>query len=173
MSDIEAITFEAQLWAVRHSITKKEEKTVITLHVHPAEAEALMNINLLNKRFQVAMAVIGDDEQPAKLGELDKVVPQLDEIRHELDQHKPRRKFSDLPRSQQAGMLCKDQDFWAFAAVKSEEGAKEFIYSRCHIDSRAQLDELDTPQRRFIKDNFDSMVYQFQQATGRTAELRS
>ena len=177
MSDIEAITFEAQLWAVRHSITKKEEKTVITLHCHPNDAEALMNINLLNRRFQVAMAAIGDDERPQDLGGVDERMksPDIGKPEAKADtqargfESRPRRKFSDLPRSQQAALLGDDPRFQKWLGVKDRIEARAAILGHCHMDSRKALDQEGDC---FVKDQWDALVEAYQTDTGRAAEIR-
>ena len=51
-----------------------------------------------------------------------------------------RRKFEDMPRSQQAGMLCHDENFQKWLSVDGNDNAAWEVRSRCAVGSRAELD---------------------------------
>ncbi len=59
--------------------------------------------------------------------------------------HGERRKFTNLPLAQQAGMLCADPVFRRFIVeelrlpCETEEEAKEAIYLRCGVGSRTEI----------------------------------
>ena len=151
---VPTIQFEAQLWRANHSVTQKEEKTVVTLHVHPSEAEPLMNGSIHGKRFQVVMAEIGDDEQP--VGVYGEPI-------------KPK----DHSYSTRAVMLCKDVGFqkWVaeeYAVEASEWEATQFIREACCIPSRASLND---PKKQDARDMFDQLQTEYLTAT-RTPERR-
>ncbi len=50
----------------------------------------------------------------------------------------PARKGGAL--AQKAGILCNEKGFQAFIEVKTPDAAKAFIYQRCGVDSRVDLD---------------------------------
>ena len=59
----------------------------------------------------------------------------------EPEQPKERGKFEDLPRSQQAGMLCQDKRFVAWCpGVTTPEEAAQYVRDYCGVTSRADLD---------------------------------
>ena len=155
---IPTIQFEARLWRANHSVTQKEEKTVVTLHVHPSEAEPLMNGSIHGKRFQVVMAEIGDDEQP--VGVYGEPI-------------KPK----DHSYSTRAVMRCKDVGFqeWVFARADyqapigvetAEEKCAVFLRWYCGITSRSQLNTNQAVQAKF--DHLQTEYY----AATRTPERR-
>ena len=78
-----------------------------------------------------------------------------------------RRRFSELPRSQQAGIRCDDPEFarWAIRNWGMEgDSAADVVRWRCQIASRAELDTNNRAAR--IWDEIDA---QFLQDTGRMA----
>lgn len=61
---------------------------------------------------------------------------------------KERKKWSDLPCSQQAAIRCGEPAFWRFIAetssaktVNSAEGAAQYLRLNCGVESRADLDK--------------------------------
>lgn len=58
-----------------------------------------------------------------------------------------KRKGGDLARK--AGILCGEKGFQAFAEVKTQEAAKAFVYQRCGIESRVDLDHDTEAALRF------------------------
>lgn len=76
-----------------------------------------------------------------------------------------RRRMSDLPRAQQAGILCTDPQFQAFIAAErdlpapaSEGLCAEHVRLACGVNSRASLDNHPTPATRFdaLRTAFDA-----------------
>jgi hypothetical protein len=84
---------------------------------------------------------------------------ELDDDNEPIDQKMRERvegqgKTSSERLSYVAAMLCKSEEFWAYInnytdetndfiqpTVRSEEDAKQWIYQKCGISSRAELDE--------------------------------
>ena len=142
--NIPSINFEAQLWSATHRVNRKEEVTVLTLHVHPTEAAQLMDMALQGKRFMVGMAEIADDEQP--------VEPPAEET---VDvPWGPKQTWESMKPSQQAGMLCNGYRFWDFLSANYSEkwdharkhrhtvdSAAVVVRLICKVASRADLDE--------------------------------
>jgi len=81
---------------------------------------------------------------------------------------KGRRRFDELPRSQQAALMCERVDFQKWCEVTDAEGARQAILNMCMVNSRAVLDHDDASARRW-----DYVLGHFRQATGQMAEMRS
>lgn len=62
---------------------------------------------------------------------------------------KPRRRFSEMSRAQQAGMMCADLQFQEFCCAHNEVEAADYVRSWCDIDSRSKLDFLETPAAKW------------------------
>lgn len=68
-----------------------------------------------------------------------------------------KRSWYELPASQRAALLCKDERFQFWASVSlppadgrgPEENAKEYLRRRCGVKSRAELTMNDTARRKF------------------------
>ena len=85
---------------------------------------------------------------------------------------KPRRPMSEVPRSQQAGILCKDDQFHQFLerlydiTIADNDDpticAAEFVCNFCKVDSRTQLDS--EPDRGNV---WDGLRAQFDAWAGR------
>lgn len=55
---------------------------------------------------------------------------------------KPRQQWDNMPRAQQAGILCGEDGFRQFIGVVDEDQAVNWIYSRFGVSSRTELDTL-------------------------------
>jgi len=82
-----------------------------------------------------------------------------------------RRRFDDLPPAQQAGILCNDDRFKRFAAIRcgypgdrfTISAAARYLRDCCRIDSRAELNSNQTAQNRFqaLRTEFDAWASQW------------
>lgn len=59
----------------------------------------------------------------------------------------PERKGGAL--AQKAGILCNEGAFQLWAEVRTPDAAKAFIYKRCGVDSRIDLDHEEEPAAKF------------------------
>lgn len=131
-----AINFEAKLYALRRS----KDGVIVSYVVHPSDvAQELLTADI-GTRFMVAVAEIGDDERPVEAAEDPRPGPAIT-----IAAVKERRKFDNLPLSQQAALRCADKRFQAFleqlsCVTASEDGAAGYVRHLCGIDSRAELD---------------------------------
>lgn len=89
----------------------------------------------------------------------------LNTAKPELKQPKAKKPLS---RSQHAGMLCHDEQFQFYLGAKDEEDAARRVRDYCLVDSRSQFDTNENAAARW-----DALLLDFQQQTGRAAELRS
>ena len=89
---------------------------------------------------------------------------------------KPRRHFDELPLSQQAALLCRDERFQRWAGDKgfqpTQEGARVMILSTCGISSRADLERADYDEYPRARQEFAKLKTQYRMATGQMAEAR-
>jgi hypothetical protein len=53
---------------------------------------------------------------------------------------KPKKRFHELPLSQQAALRCGDESFWKFANQRDEAFTVGWLYSQLGIESRRELD---------------------------------
>ena len=69
----------------------------------------------------------------------------------------PKRKFEDLPLTQQAVLLCKREAFQRYIQVENEEAAKEWLCDHLGISSRSEI------ENSFNKtENFKDLYGRFQ-----------
>ena|SRR6185503_3475236 len=101
--------FEAKL----HGFRRTQDGVVVSYVVHPNDVSTELATAALGTRYMVAVAEIGDDERPkesALLSTADKAPEDVPPS----SSGATKRKFSELPCSQQAGMRCGEQTFWEF-----------------------------------------------------------
>lgn len=80
---------------------------------------------------------------------------------------KERRRFSELPRSQQAALACADLAFQRWLGVSSTDAAVEQVRKLCGVLSRRELDQQPT-----AADRWDAMRARYLTETGQIAEAR-
>ena len=78
----------------------------------------------------------------------------------EPEQPKERREWGDMPRSQQAGMLCQDESFQAWVGGTAGSTA-ETVRSLCKVDSRSELDNNEA-----AAEAWDDMVADYRSSMG-------
>lgn len=87
-----------------------------------------------------------------------------------------RRRFDELPLSQQAALLCRDERFQKWAGEKgfepTQEGARVMILNTCGISSRADLERADYDEYPQARQSFAKLNTQYRMATGQMAEQR-
>ena len=159
MTSIPTTQLEARL----RGVTKKHDKNgpwcQVTFEVREDELNkaSLLWGSDLGTRWQLVAVEINDDETPK--GE------------------KPKKRFDEMSRAQQAGVLCADTDFCMWLQQRQPyprdvmmhpEPEAEFVRQYCEVKSRKELDEHPYPANRW-----DSLVTEYRQATGQLAENRS
>lgn len=93
-----------------------------------------------------------------------------------MNAHLPKRRFTDLPRSQQAGIFSNDPTFQIYVARRlglktkhaTASAAGEFIRMICGIESRRQLDSNRYPK---AIDRFERLRTEFDAWRGKIARL--
>lgn len=105
--------------AKKHAYRQTQDGIVVSFVVHPNDVSAAIAMAPLGTRFMVAFAEIGDDEDPVAQ-RIERLTPN-----HEVPGSTPggvakssngkdKRRFADLPASQQAGMRCGEGLFHKF-----------------------------------------------------------
>lgn len=167
MTDIPSFHVEVK----KDGLRQMQDGTIkISLTVHPNDMESLLPFVSApaGQRFQCALAAIGDDEEAVDLTAPGQAPPELRKVLSDaLEDAKPRRKFSEMLRSEQAGMLCKDAVFQRWLGVNNQYDARDVVVQRCGVLSRSDIDT----------DAHATAIWQqelarFDQDTGRTAEIR-
>ena len=116
-------------------VSLKQDRTgyVLTLSLHPDEIPVELLRDFVGARYGCALVRIQDDESPTQ--------------------------YSN--RVQQAGMLCKREDFQDFLGVVGEDDAAAELCERCGISSRSELNGNEDAQMAF-----DSLVLEFRLGGG-------
>lgn len=143
--------------AKKHAYRQTQDGIVVSFVIHPNDMSSALATAALGTRYMVAFAEIGDDGKPitssphsppvsgepgeAKLAK----VPANDGIAGSASQD--RRPFDSLPLSQQAAILCQDEDFREWlkfnyhdTATDGPEAAAEVVRRACGVKSRRDLD---------------------------------
>ncbi len=143
--------------AKKHAYRQTKDGIVISFVLHPNEVPDDLTLAPLGARYMLALARIGDDEEP-----------QEPEQKPEKPK-RPGRSFADMPPSQQAGMLCNDPAFqaWICPANPDPEVARDFILLECGVERRRDL--ANSPATLAL---WTDMITKFRADTGRTAEQR-
>lgn len=85
---------------------------------------------------------------PTKVSPVEVGIARLDPLSTVFDKSKPKPPFTEMKRSQQAALRCKEPAFWEFLedhtnqrfVVDSEEAAARAVRTLCRVDSRSMLD---------------------------------
>tara|TARA_Y100000310_G_scaffold343106_1_gene449215 strand:+ start:356 stop:805 length:450 start_codon:yes stop_codon:yes gene_type:complete len=74
--------------------------------------------------------------------------------------------FHELPRTQQAGILCADERFQKWLGARSQEHAASVVKRKCGITSRRRLNDGDGAR------DWDKLVEWYRAQTGQSTEER-
>lgn len=116
-----ATHMEARLMGLSKRRSKDGDYFELKLSLHPKDMPSELYGVPLGTRIGVAMVQIADDETEKPV--------------------KEKTPFKDLPRTQQAAMLCKEVAFqkWLGSTGCTETEAKSIVYALCRIDSLSEL----------------------------------
>jgi len=111
-------------------VALKQDRTgyILTLALHPDEIPVELLRDFVGARYGCALVRMQDDESPTQ--------------------------YSN--RVQQAGMLCRQEDFQEFLGATTELRAAAELCKRCDIISRSELNGNEEAQMAF-----DSLVLEF------------
>lgn len=120
---------EAELQLRRLSYTSNNASSA-TFALHDEDWEKLKGCE--GKRFMAVMVEIGDDEQP---------------LITSIDEEKKSNKAKGL------GLLaiqwCKNELFWEWCGMPSEEMAREYVLKACGVEHRNMIDESERASHLF------------------------
>lgn len=131
--------FEAKL----HALRRAKDGVVVSFVVQPhdvTEAFSRLVATPLGQRYMVAYSAIGDDEMPIEPEPEPDVGPTNDAVSAKPIT-KDRRKFDELPLSQQAAIRCQDQDFANFIMHRYNKygDIASTVRSICNVSSRSEI----------------------------------
>jgi len=130
---MDALHFEVMFRAIRRSSTKQHGDCVtISLQIHPQEVpESLWDPEVLHQRFMVALAQIGDDEQP--------------------------RGEKSFSYARQAGVACKIREFqeWLFDTYSATPYAYDYGYRDLHGNSIDKYEDRAAQTARLLRGTLD------------------
>lgn len=129
MTKISQGHFEAK----KHGYRQTQEGIVVSFVVHPDEMSnegfKLFALAALGTQYMVGFAQILADGKPASAGD----PPSATEA------GEARTPFGQLKLAQQAGMRCNDRQFQIYLNALNPESAKQAVYIRCGVNSRADI----------------------------------
>lgn len=104
-------------------VALKQDRTgyILTLSLHPDEVPTELFRDFVGARYACAVVRINDDESPVTYNN----------------------------RVVRAGIACRDEEFWKFLGVKSEEEAVHKLCKYCSIESRSELNGNTKAQNLF------------------------
>lgn len=185
----------AHFEAKKHAYRQTQDGVVISFVVHPNDLNAALAVAPLGTRYMVAVAEIGDDEQPissgapvvgsakgtnteqGSLGSADgsQAAPRAIASDPAPVESKERRRFSDLPLPQQVALRCNDPNFQRFAwkaagewgALFTEKDTAEWVREACDVRSRADIKPGTTAGKRWLALEIDFLASTHQMAEAR------
>ena len=128
---METIQFEG----IKTGLKQSKDGYILTVAVHPDDLPDALMRDYVGARYMVVMVRIGDDEKPMS--------------REEFKKHHP--------AVAQAGMLCRDMNFWHYVEVRcneiitSEGECVEWFKYYFEVDSRADLKTNEPAKEAFLK----------------------
>lgn len=145
-------TFEALHIAMR----KSKDGMIVSFRVHQDDISTELNNLPIGARVAIRWAEMTDTPAPgteqSEGGDVDQTdsATHMEKPRQPVDvdstarpaNHKERKRFSELPLSQQAGMRCRDQSFHVFLNILYPHymSAEDAVRDICHVDSRSRFD---------------------------------
>lgn len=128
---METIQFEG----VKTGLKQSKDGYILTVAVHPDDLPDDLMRDFVGARYMVVMVRIGDDERPIS--------------REEFKKHHP--------AVAQAGMLCRDREFWSYVEISCNEiittegECVEWFKYYFEVGSRAELKTNEDARNAFIK----------------------
>lgn len=124
-----------QFEAVKTGLRQSKDGYLLSLLLHPDDIQDDLMRDFVGSRYMVVMVRIGDDERPIS--------------REEFKKHHP--------AVAQAGMLCRDREFWGYVEISCNEiittegECVEWFKYYFEVGSRAELKTNEEARNAFIK----------------------
>lgn len=168
--------FEARKWAWRQT----KEGIIVSFLIQPHDQPAALALAPLGTIYGIGYREMPEGysgeklnsglERPDNVSAPDSSVvenPAESGHRRGGSSDKPRRHFSELPRSQQAALACEDKRFQDWLICRDAEHAAQMVRGLCGVVSRADLDKHPEPSRVW-----DRLYAQYLAGTSQMAEER-
>lgn len=133
--------FEAKLSARRET----KDGIFLTLLINPADHDEALAMVRVGARLMIGWAEVIDTEVHKIDVPTDAYVSSAAESGVKITTLKDRKRFEDLPLSQQAALRCQDAEFQSYLRSRTDEqftegGAAIYVRNFCGVDSRSELD---------------------------------
>lgn len=170
---IPALHVEAKL----HAFRKTQDGVVVSFVVSPIDIPPALALDPLGTRYMLALAQIGDDEQPVPpAGNPQPQAQEPTQPPSRREEPKERRPWDSLSPQQQAGILCADKGFQKWVCNQAgetwwgrdlEEQAASWLRERLGVQSRREL--ADNAEARAV---LAQIRAEFMRDAGRVLEVR-
>lgn len=133
--------------AKKHAYRQTQDGVVVSFVIHPNDVPADLATAPLGTIYMIGFAVMGDASTREDEDEVGGTSQRPDAGQVRTSPAKPKRKFDELPPSQQAALRCNDPQFKEFVRERlgqhqlpDEDTCADFIRSGCAVKSRSELD---------------------------------
>lgn len=165
---VAAFHVEAKL----HGFRRTQDGVVVSFVLSPIDVPKQLALDPLGTRYMLALAEIGDDEQPVT----DKTAPEHKAPPPARSMAAHERYANGTPQEQavvRAALLAKDPEFQKWVSPiryphVTEEDAAMFIRHECKVYSRGAIAEYESAYNAFIE-----LENRFLAESGRIAEKRA
>lgn len=131
----------------KHSFRQTQQGVVVSYLVDPTEMPDKLATDPLGTMYGAVLVEVDENDEAVE--------------------EKPKPKFHELKRSQQAGILCADPNFREWIVADGERDAAIRVREICAVNSRSDLDKVD-----YAGSHWDSLLSQYRQETGQEPEIR-
>ena len=129
--------------AVKYALRQSKDGVVVSLVIHPSDVDNELMSLPIGSRIAVGWVAIADDETPVERTSSEPI---------KITTMKERKRFAELPASQQAAMLCSDARFQKFLELEHRnmfpdwfvvgnpaDCAAHIVRKLCGVKSRADI----------------------------------
>lgn len=136
----------------KHSFRQTQQGVVVSYLVDPVDMPDKLATDPLGTMYGAVLVEVDENDQA---------------VEDKAEDKRPKRSFHDMPRSQQAGILCSDPLFIDWSGTKDPDTAAAWVRAECGVISRADLDKND-----ISSEAWDDLVMSYRQETGQEPEIR-
>ena len=180
--------------AKKHAYRQTQDGVVISFVVHPNDLNAALAVAPLGTRYMVAVAQIGDDDQPVPPGVKSAGMDSSSIHERSLEVAdgplvapistetavapggQTKGGWYGLKPSARAALLCKEPEFWRWASertgltLESEKAADAWLKDRIGLFSKADLNPDNSPHNPKALGRFKTIERQYRVARGMETE---
>ena len=135
----------------KHSFRQTQQGVVVSYLVDPVDMPDKLATDPLGTMYGAVLVEVDENDEA---------------VEDKAEDKKPKRSFHDMPRSQQAGMLCADPKFIEWFGGSPEDTAAG-VRGYCGVVSRSEIDD-----NHYASTSWDELVGRYRQETGQEPEIR-